>query len=922
MNPIDGTFLGDLIRGTDEDDEIRGGGGGDTILGKDGDDNVRGQFDDDTLFGDDGEDLVQGGDDNDRITGGSGGNDGFHDILLAGDGNDALYFSGEDQYDGGSGADTFRAEALRALSPNDNGPVFIIEAPLDQGVRIDMEAGVAVLRGTGAATEDFYLPGGPGIGTGQAEFISIEQYDLTGFGDYFAADNTADEIFGLGGSDILEGRGGGDAIDGGTGSDTIEYGSAGTSVNVDLERGTGLIGDAEGDTYTSIENIRGTRFVDALYGNDGINTIFGREGNDFLEGRGQGDTLDGGDGEDTALYDSSPGGVDVALFRAGAQSFGDAAGDILRDIENVTGSDFGDTLTGSDEANELSGGNGDDTVDGGLGDDVLIGSAGIDTASFERWDQAVAPGFEIIVIDLGEGNELGTATRSTINFATLTTVVLENNDLYGFENVRGSNRGEVMIGNNAVNVFEGRGGADTFQGNLGSDTFVGGAGSDTASYEDNPGRVFVALGINGADGSASETITVNNQLITLSTDTLRGIENVRGSAFADIITGNGADNTLDGRGGTDTMSGGGGDDTYIVDNAGDFASEANQQGIDRVRTSVTYALAAGSEIEFLETTNQLQTVALTLVGNGIANTITGNNGANIVVGGGGPDSMIGLRGDDIYIVDNVGDSITEAGTEGTDEARASVSYTLTAGADVETLRTTDDNGTAALNLTGNGANNLVVGNNGDNRLEGGGGNSDELQGRGGNDTYIVRNANVTITEAGGQGIDTVQASVSYRLTAGADVEELRTTQDTGTEAIDLTGNGAGNVVTGNDGSNVLNGGGGNDTLTGRGGADDFRFDTALDAAFNVAQITDFIVGVDTIVLDNAVFTAFKADGAVAADRFFVVGTAVQDANDNIVYDRNAGNLFYDSDGAGGAAPIRFATVTPGLNLSAADFFIV
>jgi Ca2+-binding RTX toxin-like protein len=922
MNPIDGTFLGDLIRGTDEDDEIRGGSGGDTILGQDGDDNVRGQFDDDTLFGDDGEDLVQGGDDNDRITGGSGGNDGFHDILLAGDGNDALYFSGEDQYDGGSGADTFRAEALRALSPNDNGPVFIIEAPLDQGVRIDMEAGVAVLRGTGAATEDFYLPGGPGIGTGQAEFISIEQYDLTGFGDYFAADNTADEIFGLGGSDILEGRGGGDAIDGGTGSDTIEYGSAGTSVNVDLERGTGLIGDAEGDTYTSIENIRGTRFVDALYGNDGINTIFGREGNDFLEGRGQGDTLDGGDGEDTALYDSSPGGVDVALFRTGAQSFGDAAGDILRDIENVTGSDFGDTLTGSDEANELSGGNGDDTVDGGLGDDVLIGSAGIDTASFERWDQAVAPGFEIIVIDLGEGNELGTATRSTINFATLTTVVLENNDLYGFENVRGSNRGEVMIGNNAVNVFEGRGGADTFQGNLGSDTFVGGAGSDTASYEDNPGRVFVALGINGADGSASETITVNNQLITLSTDTLRGIENVRGSAFADIITGNGADNTLDGRGGTDTMSGGGGDDTYIVDNAGDFASEANQQGIDRVRTSVTYALAAGSEIEFLETTNQLQTVALTLVGNGIANTITGNNGANIVVGGGGPDSMIGLRGDDIYIVDNVGDSITEAGTEGTDEARTSVSYTLTAGADVETLRTTDDNGTAALNLTGNGANNLVVGNNGDNRLEGGGGNSDELQGRGGNDTYIVRNANVTITEAGGQGIDTVQASVSYRLTAGADVEELRTTQDTGTEAIDLTGNGAGNVVTGNDGSNVLNGGGGNDTLTGRGGADDFRFDTALDAAFNVAQITDFIVGVDTIVLDNAVFTAFKADGAVAADRFFVVGTAVQDANDNIVYDRNAGNLFYDSDGAGGAAPIRFATVTPGLNLSAADFFIV
>jgi serralysin len=95
-----------------------------------------------------------------------------------------------------------------------------------------------------------------------------------------------------------------------------------------------------------------------------------------------------------------------------------------------------------------------------------------------------------------------------------------------------------------------------------------------------------------------------------------------------------------------------------------------------------------------------------------------------------------------------------------------------------------------------------------------------------------------------------------------------------------------------------------------------------DPSQNVDTITDFTLVIDTIVLDNAVFSAFKTGGAVAADRFFVVGFGSPDANDNIVYDRNAGELFHDGDGAGGAAPTLFATVTPGLDLSAADFFIV
>ena len=83
-------------------------------------------------------------------------------------------------------------------------------------------------------------------------------------------------------------------------------------------------------------------------------------------------------------------------------------------------------------------------------------------------------------------------------------------------------------------------------------------------------------------------------------------------------------------------------------------------------------------------------------------------------GGGGTDFLVGGLGNDIYVVDNAGDSVVEAGGQGIDEVRASVSYTLAAGADVETLRTTNDNGTAAINLTGNAAGNQIIGNNGDN----------------------------------------------------------------------------------------------------------------------------------------------------------------------------------------------------------------
>jgi Ca2+-binding RTX toxin-like protein len=92
----------------------------------------------------------------------------------------------------------------------------------------------------------------------------------------------------------------------------------------------------------------------------------------YLEGMGGADRLDGGDGFDYAWYRSSSIGVTVNLNYAGAQaSAGDAAGDVLINIEGVDGSQGDDRLIGNSAANGLYGNGGTDTLTGGAGSDIF-----------------------------------------------------------------------------------------------------------------------------------------------------------------------------------------------------------------------------------------------------------------------------------------------------------------------------------------------------------------------------------------------------------------------------------------------------------------------------------------------------------------------------------------------------------------------
>ena len=148
--------------------------------------------------------------------------------------------------------------------------------------------------------------------------------------------------------------------------------------------------------------------------------------------------------------------------------------------------------------------------------------------------------------------------------------------------------------------------------------------------------------------------------------------------------------------------------------------------------------------------------------------------------------MVGGAGNDTYVVDSTGDSVTEAAAGGTDTVESSITYTL--GAEVENLVLT---GTNAINGSGNALNNSLTGNTAANRLDGGAG-ADAMAGGAGNDTYVVDNAGDVVTEAASGGTDTVESSITF--TIGAEVENLTLT---GAAAINATGNALANVLRGN-----------------------------------------------------------------------------------------------------------------------------
>jgi Ca2+-binding RTX toxin-like protein len=137
----------------------------------------------------------------------------------------------------------------------------------------------------------------------------------------------------------------------------------------------------------------------------------------------------------------------------------------------------------------------------------------------------------------------------------------------------------------------------------------------------------------------------------------------------------------------------------------------------------------------------------------------------------------------------------------------------------------------------------------------------------------------------------------------------------------LTGTSGADAINGMGGSDKLWGKASNDILTGGSGKDYFIFDTTLSATRNVDRITDFYVADDSIQLNDSIFAKVWDEGQLRSS-WFRVGEKALDSNDYIVYNKSTGALYYDKDGSGSAAAVKFAVVENKALLTAADFIVI
>jgi Ca2+-binding RTX toxin-like protein len=425
----------------------------------------------------------------------------------------------------------------------------------------------------------------------------------TNFADVIYGYAGNDAILAAGGDDFIEGGSGADYMDGGAGNDTASYLDSTAGVSVSLLTGSGLGGDAQGDTLVSIEILVGSAYDDLLIGDGGSNTLSGQGGADTLKGGGGADDLVGGAGSDTASYSTSAAGVTVSLL-LGTAAGGDAQGDSFASVENVTGSGYVDTLIGTSGANTLSGLGGNDTISGLGGNDILLGGAGADELNGGSGDDLLRGGSDSDDLNGGGGNDTITYSDSPAAiFVDLDVFGVgvgydgdaAGDDITGVENVIGSAHDDFLYGDDQANVLQGLSGHDVIAGHAGADLLYGGSGDDI----------------------------------------------ITGWSENDTLHGENGNDTLSGGTGADTMIGGLGNDLYTVDEIGDVVTESGGQGLDEVFATASYVLTPGADVELLYATGF---DAIDLTGNATGNAVRGNYGNNVVNGGDGNDELSGGGG--------------------------------------------------------------------------------------------------------------------------------------------------------------------------------------------------------------------------------------------------------------------------------------
>ncbi|OYX26304.1 MAG: hypothetical protein B7Z10_03685 [Rhodobacterales bacterium 32-66-7] len=644
----------------------------------------------DTVGTSDSYDMLAG---NDTVFAGAG-----NDTVFGGDDNDILEGgSGNDRLFGGSGDDYLYAGTF--IGPDSDS--------LDGGGgndTVDFSLGDAAVNLTLIGGAAVFNP--PDEGNSDRDTLTgIEHIVGSNFADSITGDTVANRLFGGAGSDSLFG---------GDGADTLFGGNDGDS----LSGGTG---------------------ADVLFGGAGADTLFGGDQNDTLIGGAGADIIDGDGGTgDTASYVDSASGVVVTVNSIGTG--GDAAGDTLVDIENLTGSNFSDALIGNGGNNVLDGGGGNDLLMGGLGNDTLIGGGDTDTASFA-----------------------GSTTAVNASLATNIATGEGTDSLSGIENLVGTRGNDTLTGDDTANRLTGGLGNDTISAAGGNDTVLGGAGDDTVDGGSGNDLIY-----GGGTAETSANFIVNGGFTGLSGS--NGGGNWTGTDLefnpetAYFTGGGGTSNTvaeIDGNAGQITVM----NQSFSVGEASSaqltfrgILRTQGQVGLDGYRVDIVDAsnnvifsqtILPGSNVLPNWTNYTLNfdfpaagtyTLRFTEIGDGDslgalvddvqitsivdgADLLNGGDGNDTIYGGAGSDVISGDANDDLLSGDTGADSLS--GGTGRD--------TLYGGVGQDTLLGDGDNDV----LFGDAGNDSLDGGNGDDILRGGEG-PDTMRGGAGNDVFLVQ----------------------------------------------------------------------------------------------------------------------------------------------------------------------------------------
>ncbi|TKB23235.1 DUF2974 domain-containing protein [Desulfopila sp. IMCC35006] len=920
----DGTSGNNLLEGTDGTDIISGLAGRDTLKGYGGDDILSGDGGNDTLSGGAGDDIF---------------------LFNLGDGQDVIM---GDEVDGldtiAFGADITSSDLQFSLTTDNYSDLTIYVGEGGEQIRLAdfymFDDYSPVRAHTAYSIDQFKFTDGAVLSLNelmaQQPVIGTENPDI-----FYGAGVDNDWVKGEAGDDFLNGGYGDDILEGGTGNDTLN-GGAGDDIFC-FNSGDGqdsiLIGDLNGDDTVAFGPDISLADINKAT-KDGHNLVLSV----------------GADTDQLTLYDWFYGcKVEHFTFADGTKR---DASNILQGMplyQNGMG-----YLAGEDDKNDIiTGGSiiegfgGDDVLEGGIGSSLLRGGAGNDIIVFNLGDgkhtvecddplgiDTLAFGEGIALKDLkieenqtSTGNlviNVGTGGDQVILYYWYDTSRLANRyDLISFADgtvltfdeflarqpidgtdgddkmsgvgtnndwFNGGDGNDTLLGNDGDDILDGGAGNDNLQGGdgldtmyggldndrlrggVGADTLDGGDGVDIADYRDSTTAIAVDLGTGTASGGTAEG------------DTLLSIEKVYGTGYNDTLVGNGEANTLlgydgddmlFGNDGNDTLRGGDGQDTLYGDlgndvlrggdgadvldggdgrDSADYRDSATAVAVDLLAGTAGGGTAEGDTLLSIE--NIYGTgYNDTLVGNGEANTLLGYDGDDMLFGNDGNDTLRGGDGQDT-LYGGLGNDVLRGGTGGDildgGDGRDSADYRDSATAvGVDLLAGTASGGTAEgdsllsiENVYGSNYKDILVG----------GAENNTLLGFGGNDLL--------------QGLD------------GSD------------------------VLKGGDGDDELRGGLGKDNLSGGLGNDTFVFDSVLNAGTNKDTIVDFTVDQDKILLDKSIFSAFLAEGSLAAVNFHSSTTGIAaDENDFILYNTTTGALLYDNDGNGQGVAVEFAVLT-------------